>query len=344
MQIKTIACLLTSLLFAGSTLQVQAQQRHEFVRGDMPPGMAAQLYQMSDRSLAGHTQAVQLVAPGETVIEIGDGQGVFSGGKATQMSVAMGLGFVYRFKLSNLPIPGMERRELYPSIEVIGKLNPPAGMESQFPVQVVVTRSDLKLALKGQMITRIIYLEDPRGPLPHRHRESVQPSFDVSSDQDPLRAAEKLGQPMAIFRLGSRVPLQNDSQSWFNFGVASPMVLPDPGQAGMESIQPGSQTPTVGNLNAPENFGPARLQAASDNSEAQPAVVAAEFTSADASESADEETVRPASWQENDQRSAQWSPAPSMLEVEVKVKASPAKREASLGPSGRPMLRRPNQL
>lgn len=347
MQIKTIACLLTSLLFASASLQVQAQQRHEFVRGDMPPGMAAQVYTMSDQTLVGQTQAVQLVAPGETVIEIGDGQGVFSGAKASQMSVAMGLGFVYRFKLSNLPIPGMENRELYPSVEVLGKLNPPRGMENEFPVQVVVTRSDLNLALKGQMVTRIIYLEDPRGPLPHRHRESVQPSFDVASGQDPLRAAEKLGQPMAIFRLGSRVPLQNDSKNWFNFGVASPIVLPDPGFAGPAAIQPPEETTGAQKPSSLDASGQVAVEAAAavDESVAdvQAAVVAAKLTQADASKANVKEAVRRVNWQDQDQGSEQWSPAPAIFEVEVDDRASSKSRTSSKSRMP-PILRRPSQL
>jgi len=201
---------------------------HEFIRGDMPPGVAARFYQLGDPALRGKMQAVQLVAPASTTIEIGDAQSSFGQAQAEQMTINMGLGYVYRFKLSNLPLPDAAGKTLYPSIEVIGKLNPPPGLESDFPIQVVVTREDIDVALAGRMVTRVIYLEDPRGPLPYLHTVTDQPSIDVRRGQDPLRAAEQMGRPMAILRMGSRVPMEGEIAEWFTFGVAAPTVLPNP--------------------------------------------------------------------------------------------------------------------
>ena len=222
--------LLGCLLSTSFALQASAQEpvRHELIRGDLPPGEAAWFYQQADPSLVGHMQAVQLIAPGDTTVEIGDAASSFGQAQATQMTVEMGIGYVYRFKLSNFPIPDTDGQTLYPSIEVIGKLSPPAGLEKDFPIQVVVTRDDINLALTGRMVTRVIYLEDPREPLPFLHTEAEQPSTDVRRGQDPLRAAQKLGRPMAILRMGSRVPMQDEVAEWFTFGVAGPRVLPNP--------------------------------------------------------------------------------------------------------------------
>ena len=74
----------------------------------------------------------------------------------------------------------------------------------------------------------MIYLEDPRGDLPHLHTTTDQPSIDVARGQDPLRAAEQMGRPMAILRMGSRVPMEGEIAEWFTFGIAAPTVLPDP--------------------------------------------------------------------------------------------------------------------
>jgi len=218
------------LVTASITMQALAQQplEHEFIRGDMPPGVAARFYQMGDPALRGHVQAVQLVAPENTIVEIGDAQSSFGHAQAEQMTVNMGIGYVYRFKLSNLPLPDAAGKTLYPSIEVIGKLNPPPGLESDFPIQVVVTRDDIEIALAGRMVTRVIYLEDPRGTLPHLHTVSDQPTIDVRRGQDPLRAAEQMGRPMAILRMGSRVPMEGEVAEWFTFGIAAPTVLPNP--------------------------------------------------------------------------------------------------------------------
>ena len=227
---KSITFLLGCLVTASITMQVLAQQpaEHEFIRGDMPPGVAARFYQMSDPALRGHVQAVQLVAPANTTVEVGDAQSSFGQAQLEQMTVNMGIGYVYRFKLSNLPPPDAAGQTLYPSIEVIGRLNPPHGLEKDFPIQVVVTHEDIEVALAGRMVTRVIYLEDPRDPLPHLHTVTDQPSIDVGRGQDPLRTAEQMGRPMAILRMGSRVPMEGEVAEWFAFGIAAPTVLPNP--------------------------------------------------------------------------------------------------------------------
>ena len=227
---KSMTFLFGCLLTASITMQTLAQQpiKHEFIRGDMPPGVAARTYQLGDPALRGHVQAVQLVAPSNTTIEVGDAQSSFGQAQTEQMTVNMAIGYVYRFKLSNLPLPGAAGQTLYPSIEVIGRLNPPHGLEKEFPVQVVVTREDIEVALAGRMVTRVIYLEDPRGTLPHLHTVTDQPSIDVRRGQDPLRTAEQMGRPMAILRMGSRVPMEGEVAEWFAFGIAAPTVLPNP--------------------------------------------------------------------------------------------------------------------
>ena len=235
---KSMTFLLGGLLSVSFAMHAIAQDpvRHELIRGDLPPGEAAHFYQQADPSLIGHIQPVQLIAPANTTVEVGDAASSFGQAQATQMTVAMGIGYVYRFKLSNLPLPEAAGKTLYPSIEVIGKLKPPAGLENDFPVQVVVTRDDIDLALTGRMVTRVIYLEDSRATLPHLHIEAEQPSVDVSRGQDPLRAAEQLGRPMAILRMGSRVPMENEVAEWFTFGVAAPQVLPNPRPANLAGL------------------------------------------------------------------------------------------------------------
>ena len=230
MNINLMTFLLACMVTASAAMPAQALQpvRHNLIRGDMPPGMAAQFYQVSDPALRGHVQPVQLVAPTDTTIEIGDAASNFGQARTSQMSIGMAVGYVYRFKLSNLPVLNAVGESLYPSIEVFGKLSPPAGLEKDFPIQVVVTQDDIELALTGRMVTRVIYLEDPRGDLPHLHTTTDQPSIDVPRGQDPLRAAEQMGRPMAILRMGSRVPMENEIAEWFTFGIAAPTVLPDP--------------------------------------------------------------------------------------------------------------------
>ena len=216
-------------LFSVLAIPVSGQEpvRHELIRGDLPPGVAADYSLMSNRALRHHVQPVQVIVPQSATVEVAHGDG-FAGRTQESMSVGLLVGPVYRFKVSNLPIDGHQQDSLYPSVELINRLYPPAGLANEFPIQVVLTTQDLKLALEGQMVTRVIYLENPRGPLPNKHVKGLQPSFDIGGGEDPLRVAEDLGRPMAIVRLGSRTPMPGDLADHFHFGAPNPTILPLP--------------------------------------------------------------------------------------------------------------------
>ena len=52
----------------------------------------------------------------------------------------------------------------------------------------------------------MIYLEDPERALPVGKGEKDQNWFDVGPGKDPLVVADSLGRPVAIVRMGGRVP------------------------------------------------------------------------------------------------------------------------------------------
>ena len=188
--------------------------RHYLIRGDEPPGLAAQKMVLSNPKLANAQQPVQVVAPEGALISVWMGAG-FGTNFLQSMTSQMQIGPVYRFKVSNLPrIRGrLAKQDVYPSIELLNKLNPPEGLQQQFPVVVTITVDDLTRALEGQLVTKVIYLEDPDTALPYRQFNNDQPSFDVGNTEDPLRVAERMGRPMAILRIGSRVPdFNNDPE------------------------------------------------------------------------------------------------------------------------------------
>jgi len=208
---------------APSLAQSPYDSRHYLATGYMAPGSAADAYRMAHPILNHHVQPVRVLVPGETLIGAGV-QGGFADSHVSQVTVGMMVGPVYRFKISNVRLqPSIE---LYPSVEILGKLNPPPGLENQFPIEVQITQDDLEQAIEGRMVTRVIYLEDPDLPLPHRHVEGKQPSLEVGGGTDPLRAAERLGRPMAIMRIGSRIPTNTQSDAGFGFHAPAPMILP----------------------------------------------------------------------------------------------------------------------
>ena len=100
----------------------------------------------------------------------------------------MGLrpGYAYRFELSNLPYaPG---KLLYPEVEVRGALVPRPGMKyMDYPIPLTFSAADIERALKGAVITKVIYLEDPDKAVP----AEVGPNAPVEMPDGTEEAAVK---------------------------------------------------------------------------------------------------------------------------------------------------------
>ncbi len=201
-----------------------SQVRHELMRGDMAPGAVASRKILSNPNLAAVSQPVQVTTPLGSSVSVYSEQGFFDTG-INSTSFGLSVGPVYRLRVSNIPKhPG---KEVYPSIELINRLYPPAGLELQFPVKILFTQDDLRQALNGRLITKVIYLEDPETAVPYRRVENDQPYFDVGPGEDPLWIARRLGRPMAIVRIGSRVPLGTEAPGEFEFFGPPVQLLPD---------------------------------------------------------------------------------------------------------------------
>ena len=111
-----------------------------------------------------------------------------------------------------------EGAEVFPTIEVIDRLYPPVGQERRFAIPIDIAEEDLKLAIAGKFVTRVIYLEDPRHALPARDNPQSQNWFEAAPGQDPLAVADSMGRPVAILRLGARLPDPSDDPRIFYFG------------------------------------------------------------------------------------------------------------------------------
>jgi hypothetical protein len=103
----------------------------------------------------------------------------------------------------------------------------PRGREHRFPIPIVLEEQDLIRALDGGMVTRVIYLEDAEVASPIADEPGSQRVTDVSASDNALQVADQLGRPMAILRIGSRVPadLQGDLSG---FLYNSPPWMPLP--------------------------------------------------------------------------------------------------------------------
>ncbi len=127
----------------------------------------------------------------------------------------------YRLKLSDMPeFPGIE---LYPTIELIDRLHPPAGHADKFSMPLSFTIDEIDAAIQGRMITKVVYLEQPQLALPFELSgdtavRTVEPRANL------IEEADKAGRPLALIRLGGRLPAPNETQGAF-FGNGAPVLV-----------------------------------------------------------------------------------------------------------------------
>jgi uncharacterized repeat protein (TIGR01451 family) len=121
------------------------------------------------------------------------------------MVVGLRPGYVFRFELTGLPYNA--RQSLYPEVELHGVLVPRPGMKyMDYPIPLFFTQTDIDQALKGVLITKVIYLEDPEKAIPI----TIQSDFPVETpdgtEREAINNAQENGRLMAIIRLGNRKP------------------------------------------------------------------------------------------------------------------------------------------
>jgi hypothetical protein len=234
--------------FSGGMGEAYGQRRtaHYFQSADLPPGTVGQAQLLRGGPLPGYFQPVEVRCPQGCLISPAVGPG-YAEPQPDKLLAGMLVGAVYRLKISKIPLH--ETDEIYPTIEVINRLHPPPGQESRFPIPIEITAEELQLAIRGQFVTRVIYLEDPTRPFPLQEDPKNQRVFEVHPADDPLRVADELGRPMAILRMGSRVPDETQDPTQLGFGYGSPplkLLAPAidlPRDAGLEtsSSPPGAK-------------------------------------------------------------------------------------------------------
>lgn len=225
-------------IIPGAHAQTQMQRIgqlpkvHYLQDADSAPGVVGQGRLLRGGQVAGFFQPIEVSGPEKMEVALAQ-SGQFLEPLPAPVKVGMLVGSVYRIRVTNIPLrPG---EELYPTIEVLDRLYAPRGREHRFPVPIVLDKDDLWRALDGAMITRVIYLEDSENALPQADEPGSQRVTDVSGNDNALKVADQLGRPMAILRIGSRVPtdLRGDL-SGFLYNSPPWMPLPPvPTQAGL---------------------------------------------------------------------------------------------------------------
>lgn len=248
---RTCASVLAAILAAAClALPAQAQPRspvHYPYRADQPPGTIglSQLQRGGAEAVRGYFQPVELYCPDGARVTL-EVEGHFADAQSSRVRAGMLIGPVYRAKVTDIPDhPG---EEVYPTVEVINRLFPPPGHEARFPIPIHITQEELELALEGNLVTRVVYLEHPDGALPLRERPTFQRYYEVHPRQDPLQVADEQGRPMAILRMGSRIP-DALGQMGMNYG-SPPLIqyeLPEdlPVEAAPDALPPEGEAATT---------------------------------------------------------------------------------------------------
>ncbi len=179
-----------------------AQPKHYLFSARQPTGEIGRAQLRLRPELQGYFQPVRINAPRGATIEIAEAGG-FRVADIGMALVGLQVGHVYRLKISQIPNRGLA--SVYPTIELLDRMHPPAGKETRFPIPIEITSDDLALALSGKYVTRVVYVEDPRTAVAARELPE-QRYFEVLPNEEPLAVASELGRPVAILRMGSLTP------------------------------------------------------------------------------------------------------------------------------------------
>ena len=166
---------------------------------EMAPGVIGAIQLQRKPQLRGAWQAVEVRGPKGVKFNLAEA-GQFAPDMPTPARLGLLVGAVYRLRLTG--VEGQPDLELFPTIEI--------------------DEMDIADAAKGEMVMRVIYLEDSQVAEPVDTSNKPQRVLDVSAQQNALRTADQLGRPVAILRMGSRVPNVTEGQDWLEFLYGCP--------------------------------------------------------------------------------------------------------------------------
>ena len=138
--------------------------------------------------------------------------------------MGVSIGFAFR------TFPGPRGAELYPTVELIDRTYPPPGLATLHPIPITIDETDIESVLEGNMVTRVVYLEDPQTAIALPEPPQKTHVLEIPHYQDPLREADRFGRPVAIIRIGTVIPpTAAELQPGFFFGYPSwaPIFQPE---------------------------------------------------------------------------------------------------------------------
>lgn len=169
----------------------------------LTPGTAGHWAMIAGKSSGHWTQPVRIQLDGGGDITVYHSRPTQEVTQSSPAQMGVRVGHLYRLRVSNMPdLPGVE---VYPTIEIIDRLHPPAGKKHDFPVPIHIDRDDIEAALNGNLVTRVVYVEQPQLAAPFALDESTRVRTLLPA-QNVLEQADRYGRPMVIVRIGGRLP------------------------------------------------------------------------------------------------------------------------------------------
>ena len=167
--------------------------------------------------------------------------------QASPIQLGVSVGHLYRLRISNMPgLPGVE---VYPTIEIIDRLHPPAGKKHDFPIPVQIASDDIESAINGKLVTRVVYVEQPQLAAPFELDDSTRVRTLLPA-QNVLQQADRYGRPVVIVRIGGRMPsVQGEPPGFYGTGGFISNSVPRP--ADPEQDDPAAQAPLTSSV--PQN-------------------------------------------------------------------------------------------
>jgi hypothetical protein len=170
-------------------------------------------------------QPVEFIGPPGTQVGLAV-NGAFLDPHPMPLVAALQVRPIYRLRVTGLV--DEEGREIFPTVELLDHLCPPPGQELRFPIPIELTEEDLRLALSGHFITRVIYVEDPETANPVVQDTDHPNWYDIGPGLDALTEAKHWGRPIAILRLGGRLPESGGPDMEFLLGCPPLAVFGPP--------------------------------------------------------------------------------------------------------------------
>lgn len=220
------ATTLTVLQAADPSDYLSQNSQHRILSSDLPPGVLGQARLAGRGCVAGYYQPIALTGPQGVMFSLARGGSFVEPVEVLNAGVLVGS--VYRFRVTS--IPGVEGAELYPTVEVIDRTYPPPGLATRYPILIQLDQEDFDAAMSGQLVTRVIYLEDPDTATPLEQTPLTNRPVEVAEYQDAIEVADRLGRPVAIVRIGSVSPPKSPAlmpQFFFGDPVWAPIYQPE---------------------------------------------------------------------------------------------------------------------